>query len=165
MREGSLTVFEEVRNQLYYLENIFWDTLPKLYADLEKALSKFYPDYTFHIPPFLRIRSWTGGDRDGHPFVTHEVTRNTLRFLKSEVLKKYIASIEAAVIELSSSLNRVQVSAELKSSIARDEQAYGRNAIELVGLAETSMSPTALNCAISLTGFLKLSPLWMLSTC
>ncbi|MFN3426598.1 MAG: phosphoenolpyruvate carboxylase [Candidatus Thermochlorobacter sp.] len=130
VREGSLTVFEEVRNQLYYLENIFWDTLPKLYADLEKALSKFYPGYTFHIPPFLRIRSWTGGDRDGHPFVTHEVTRDTLRFLKSEVLKKYIASIEAAIIELSSSLNRVSVSEELKTSLARDEQAYGRNVIE-----------------------------------
>ncbi|RFM24547.1 MAG: phosphoenolpyruvate carboxylase [Candidatus Thermochlorobacter aerophilum] len=130
VRKGSLTVFEEVRNQLYYLENIFWHALPKLYADLEKALAQFYPDYTFHIPPFLRIRSWTGGDRDGHPFVTHEVTRSTLRFLKSEILKKYIQAVEAAVIELSCSINRVAVSEELLASIQRDEAAYGRHAIE-----------------------------------
>ncbi|MCS7012791.1 MAG: phosphoenolpyruvate carboxylase [Chloroherpetonaceae bacterium] len=130
VREGSLTVFEEVRNQLYYLENIFWDVLPKLYADLEHALAEFYPDFHFEIPPFLRIHSWTGGDRDGHPFVTHEVTRETLRFLKREVLKRYIDAVEAAVVELSCSLNRVKISGELRESIARDEQAYGRAAIE-----------------------------------
>ena len=71
-------VTDEVRTGLYFVENVFWDAMPTLYEDLERALTLHYPDVE---PPlkWLRLASWMGGDRDGNPNVTHVVTAETLR--------------------------------------------------------------------------------------
>ncbi|MBC8043281.1 MAG: phosphoenolpyruvate carboxylase [Rhizobacter sp.] len=121
-------VMDEVRNQFYYLSSVLFDTLPKVYDELKRSLAAAYPDHTFEIPPFLTLHSWTGGDRDGHPFVTHEVTRTALRYHKSAVLQKYLSATEAALVDLSSSVQRVAASDALLESVKRDEALIGSDA-------------------------------------
>ncbi|MCX8063283.1 MAG: phosphoenolpyruvate carboxylase, partial [Anaerolineales bacterium] len=63
-RVSKYEVTDEVRTGLYYVENVFWKTLPKLYEDLELALAEHYPGLRVDHP-WLRLASWIGGDRDG----------------------------------------------------------------------------------------------------
>ena len=80
------SVFEEVRNGLYYFEHSLWDVVPRLYRATEDALALHYPGEAFVVPPFLRFGSWIGGDRDGNPHVTARVTERTLLLHKDVAL-------------------------------------------------------------------------------
>lgn len=128
-RSSKLTVQDEVAGHLYYFDRVFFDVIPKVYRSLERALKKHYPDARFRIPPFLTLHSWTGGDRDGHPFVTHLVTKETLETLKATILQKYLAAVENAILHLSISTARANVSPELAESIKLDEARFGRDSI------------------------------------
>ncbi len=77
-RTSRPLVSDEARTALYFIEEVFWDVLPSIYADLEEALSRHYPGLEAK-PDWLRLASWVGGDRDGNPNVTPEVTAETLR--------------------------------------------------------------------------------------
>lgn len=129
VRSSKLTIQDEVVGHLYYFERVFFDVIPKVYQSLEASLKTHYPNFTFHIPPFLTLHSWTGGDRDGHPFVTHSVTKQTLESMKAAVLGKYITAIENAILHLSISTARAAISPELAESIRIDEARFGRDAI------------------------------------
>jgi len=129
VRSSKLTVQDEVMGHLYYFERVFFDVIPKVYQKLELALKKYYPNHTFQIPPFLTLHSWTGGDRDGHPFVTHTVTKETLELMKTAVLGKYLTAVENAILHLSMSTARVSISPELAESIRLDEARFGRDSI------------------------------------
>lgn len=129
VRSSKLTVQDEVVGHLYYFERVFFEVIPKVYHSLETALKRHYPNFSFRIPPFLTLHSWTGGDRDGHPFVTHSVTKETLQAMKAAVLGKYIAAIENAILHLSISTARAPISPELAESIRLDEARFGRDAI------------------------------------
>jgi phosphoenolpyruvate carboxylase len=73
------TVEHEVAwGQHFFSETIF-ELAPELLATFEQALAKNYPDETFEVTPFFQFGSWIGGDRDGNPFVTNAVTRQTMR--------------------------------------------------------------------------------------
>ncbi|MFN8381890.1 MAG: phosphoenolpyruvate carboxylase [Anaerolineales bacterium] len=77
-RANRLAVTDEVKTGLYYVDAFFWKAIPAVYDDLEKALQLHYPELK---PPisWLKLASWIGGDRDGNPNVTTEVTAETLR--------------------------------------------------------------------------------------
>jgi len=72
------TVAHEVAwGQHFFSETIF-DLAPDLLASFEHALERHYPHETFEVTPFFQFGSWIGGDRDGNPFVTNAVTRQTM---------------------------------------------------------------------------------------
>ena len=77
-RTAVITVTDEVKTGLYYMGATIWDTLPEIYASMTRAIADYYPTLT---PPkqFLTFGSWIGGDRDGNPNVTADVTAETLR--------------------------------------------------------------------------------------
>jgi phosphoenolpyruvate carboxylase len=54
------------------------DGVPELLKKLDRALCQHYPNEQFSLAPFFQFGSWIGGDRDGNPFVTNEVTRRAL---------------------------------------------------------------------------------------
>ena len=77
-RTAVITVTDEVKTGLYYMDTTIWDTIPEVYGSMAKAIADYYPTLT---PPkrFLTFGSWIGGDRDGNPNVTADVTAETLR--------------------------------------------------------------------------------------
>jgi phosphoenolpyruvate carboxylase len=73
------SVIDEVRNGLYWIDAVLYDLIPRLYRELRMAVADAYPDAAIASGRFLRFGSWIGGDRDGNPNVTSEVTEATLR--------------------------------------------------------------------------------------
>ncbi len=121
IRQRQQTVFDEVDNGLFYLDEIFFPVLPALLGRFQRLLSDYY-NKKMPLFPILRIGSWIGGDRDGNPFVTHEVTWQTVQRQKTAVLRKYIASMDGLIEHYSQSVNWVDVSHKLLDSIVRDEK-------------------------------------------
>ncbi|MEL7496752.1 MAG: phosphoenolpyruvate carboxylase [Planctomycetota bacterium] len=95
-RDRRPTVLDEVRNTgLYFFENTLLDLIPRVYEELDRALQAVFPDHTFQIPTFLSYGSWIGGDRDGNPFVTTDVTEATLRAHQTLALEYYLKQTHA----------------------------------------------------------------------
>src|SRR4030066_1310847 len=114
------SVQEEITNGLYYFKETFYSVIPKLSRSLRRSIEKFYPEQDVVIPPLLRFGSWVGGDRDGNPNVTPEVTRWTIKTQRDAVLSLYIQSIQDLIGSLSQSTTKVNISEELLSSIEED---------------------------------------------
>jgi phosphoenolpyruvate carboxylase len=114
-------VITEVRNGLYFLNGAIWDAVPQLYRDLGGALETYY-DATPPMSSFLRYRTWIGGDRDGNPLVTNDVTRGTLRELRQAVIDQFIAQLIELRHELSISTKCVEVCPALFDAIDVDEK-------------------------------------------
>ena len=70
-------VTDEARTGLWFFDTTIYDTLPRLHADMARALARHYPEVK---PPrrWLTFGSWIGGDRDGNPNVTAKVTADVL---------------------------------------------------------------------------------------
>ncbi|MGV8990092.1 MAG: phosphoenolpyruvate carboxylase [Thiobacillus sp.] len=94
LRTAKLEVRDEVRNGLYYVRESLFDAVPKAYYYFEKALRKHYGVKTdgaalVNVPSFIRFGSWIGGDRDGNPFVTADVTEWTVHTQMQAALDEY----------------------------------------------------------------------------
>lgn len=122
LRQRKPTVMDEVSNGLYYLDETLFDVLPDVHAELEKCLRQEYPEHDWHVPTFLRFGSWIGGDRDGNPSVTPEVTWNTLKMQRNLALSKYEQAVRSLIQKLSHSTRNTTVSDELLRSLERDRQ-------------------------------------------
>ncbi|MGB0389077.1 MAG: phosphoenolpyruvate carboxylase, partial [Ardenticatenaceae bacterium] len=126
-RARKPTVLDEARNGLYYFDSTLFELVPQIYQELEQALASYYPESSFNIPIFLRYGSWIGGDRDGNPFVTLDVTEQVLREQKKRVLKYYQSVLDGMHGHLSTS-TRYQISDELLVSYEEDAQLFPKRA-------------------------------------
>jgi len=120
MRSVRLTVDEEVRNALYFFERTIVDVVPWLHDDLERALAEHFPGESFDVPTLLSYRSWVGGDRDGNPNVTPEITWQTLLQHRTMALEIYLSRTEALRKELTQSARLTTISDALRESVAND---------------------------------------------
>jgi phosphoenolpyruvate carboxylase len=105
-RTARPAVTDEVRTGLYFVDEIFWEVLPRIYADLAEALELHYPGLSTQHP-WLRIASWIGGDRDGNPNVTAEVTAETLRLHRGLAVEKHRKALQELARRLSISVTRM----------------------------------------------------------
>lgn len=121
LRDRRPTVLDEVMNGLYYFDETFFDLLPEIHEELEEVLKKEYPEEKWEVPFFLRFGSWIGGDRDGNPYVTPEVTYETMKRHRSLALRKYRASLYRLMRLLSQSNHYVPIEEEVKE-IAKGEE-------------------------------------------
>lgn len=113
LRFSKLTVADEVENALSYYEATFLREIPRVYADLEKALGQ---DGSLPaIAPFLRMGQWIGGDRDGNPNVTADTLDYALRRQAELVLRHYLTEVHYLGGELSLSATLVDVSIEMQA--------------------------------------------------
>ncbi|MEM7011260.1 MAG: phosphoenolpyruvate carboxylase, partial [Verrucomicrobiota bacterium] len=99
------TIERELRNVLYYLREVFPYTLEKVRRDLNWAWKEADLDpATLREAgdgPRIQFGLWIGGDRDGHPFVTSETTRETLAELRRQAIKLHRRDLESAAQALS----------------------------------------------------------------
>jgi phosphoenolpyruvate carboxylase len=116
-RTSKPSVTDEVRTGLYFIGEIFWDVLPRLYADLDRALQRDYPELR-RPDRWLTLASWIGGDRDGNPFVTAEVTAETLRLHRGLAIEQHRRSLQEVARRFSLSARRVPPLAELNEWLA-----------------------------------------------
>jgi phosphoenolpyruvate carboxylase len=112
-------VADEVRTGLFFFEATLWHLVPRLYDDLRAALQTFYPEIQMPAQ-FISFGSWIGGDRDGNPFVTAEVTAETLRLNRGLAVENYRAAVRQLERDLTVSDHRVRVSDALRASLQRD---------------------------------------------
>src|SRR5258707_7618182 len=63
------TVAQEVAWGLYFFNENLFDVVPQMFAKVESAFAKQFPDEPFEVPLFFQFGSWIGGDRDGNPYV------------------------------------------------------------------------------------------------
>ncbi|MEA3412537.1 MAG: phosphoenolpyruvate carboxylase [Pseudomonadota bacterium] len=126
MRPNKPTVAEEVKNGLYYFRNVLFRAVPETYRNLERAIQKNYGDEggtkAIQVPSFLSFGSWIGGDRDGNPFVTADVTRTALRLQSREVLREYIDRTRALVDILTQSTDVTDLSGQFLLSTTEERQ-------------------------------------------
>ena len=113
LRPVRLKVLDEVKNGITYFKETFFTELPRLYIQATQQLQKRYPDTHWALPPFFRVGSWIGGDRDGNPFVTADILREALRLQSAATLNHYLEEIHELGGELPLSDLLVKVTPEL----------------------------------------------------
>lgn len=113
LRPVRLKVLDEVRNGVTYFKETFFTELPRLYIQATQQLQKRYPEKIWALPPFFRVGSWIGGDRDGNPFVTAEILREALRLQSAAALNHYLEEVHELGGELPLSDLLIKVTPEL----------------------------------------------------
>tara|TARA_B100000902_G_scaffold369714_1_gene394187 strand:- start:2779 stop:5466 length:2688 start_codon:yes stop_codon:yes gene_type:complete len=112
--------FDEARWGLAIIEDSLWDTIPKVYRrlnsifvqNMEKGLPKnFNP---------IEFGSWMGGDRDGNPNVTADVTRKVILLSRWEAAKLY----EKALTKIIRSYSMEKCSKKIKSKVGKSYEPY-----------------------------------------
>jgi len=89
------TVYDEINYGLYYFRESLFDAIPQVYRYFERAIRKTYgTNNGIDVPSFLRFGSWIGGDRDGNPFVTSDITRHAVRRHMQETLTIYRTKVK-----------------------------------------------------------------------
>jgi len=115
VRQTRPAVRDEIRMALDYYESSIFDTVPVLYAEIASALRSEFglaPEPA-ELPQLVSFGSWIGGDRDGNPFVTPEVTREALSMARGLLLTHYRRRLQNIFDQLASSTRLVSVSPEL----------------------------------------------------
>lgn len=119
------TVLDEVKAGLYYFDETLFDVLPDIHRELRISLRKHFPDSRWdNVPNFLHFGSWIGGDRDGNPFVTHDITWKTLELQRDLILKKYLEVFDNLIDRYSYSNVHITVSDDLVKLVEEKESKY-----------------------------------------
>ncbi|HET7826014.1 MAG TPA: phosphoenolpyruvate carboxylase [Anaeromyxobacter sp.] len=123
-RTARPTPHDEVRSGLLFFEQTLLDAVPEVYRELERRLERAWPDAALRVPPFLRFGTWIGGDRDGNPYVTADVTRSALERHRAVALARHAADVAALWRELSPARAAAAPAAmeELDASIRADRE-------------------------------------------
>ncbi len=111
-RTVTPAVADEVRTGLYFVNAVFWDSLPVIHDDLYKALQVHYPGVRSGSH-WLSLASWIGGDRDGNPNVTTEVTAETLHLHRGLAIENHRRRLQELARQMSISSLRSMVPTEL----------------------------------------------------
>jgi phosphoenolpyruvate carboxylase len=119
LRQERPDPLDEARGAAYYLDELMLHTVGDVLEELADELGKLGID----LPPTarpLRFGSWIGGDRDGNPNVTPQVTSEVLVLQHGHAIRDLTALIDALLEDLSPSVRLVGASSELLESVARD---------------------------------------------
>ena len=132
-------VESELRNIVHYLVNVFPEVIPIVDQRLEQAAHILDLNrgaiQSNHAYPKITFGNWVGGDRDGHPLVTAEVTQNTLLHLRLNAFVVIGRKLNELVRRLSFSIPLEKCSGDYQKRIhemvtelgERGHQALNRN--------------------------------------
>ncbi|MFY9209065.1 MAG: phosphoenolpyruvate carboxylase [Candidatus Nanopelagicales bacterium] len=112
-------VLDEARNALYYMNDLTRGPLGEVLNDLADAFKELGVEPPADSRP-ISFGSWIGGDRDGNPFVTPELTAEVVTFLRENALTDLLPHIDSLIEDLSISERIVGDSPDLWDSINTD---------------------------------------------
>jgi phosphoenolpyruvate carboxylase len=121
VRRDRPSVMDEVSNALWYLEDRLLEAASRVRERLVQAFEDEFGRGLAAVTP-LSMGSWVGGDRDGNPFVTAEITLAAARSARRAVLGHYARALADLAARLSVSERLAAVSPELRASLERDRQ-------------------------------------------
>jgi phosphoenolpyruvate carboxylase len=121
IRPGQPTVLDEASAVAYYLEQLGTRAVPDLLEDLDNELARAGFTLALRSRPVV-LGCWVGGDRDGNPNVSPQVTLDVVGLYADRALNIQRALIEALIQELSVSTRVVGVSEGLRRSLAHDRR-------------------------------------------
>jgi phosphoenolpyruvate carboxylase len=135
VRTRRPTVRDEVKMGLDYYDASIYSTLPSLYGEVATA---FETEYGVHLslaemPLLLTFGSWIGGDRDGNPYVTPQVTREAIQMAREHLLAHYQQQLALVLDLLTSSEQQIPVSAALGQQLQTYLDALNRSGTQAFG--------------------------------
>lgn len=85
------TPIDEALSIISYLRYVYYDTIGELFTKIRKTFGNDH----FHLhEDIIQLGFWPGGDRDGNPFVTADVTKRVSEELRSAILKSYYSHLK-----------------------------------------------------------------------
>ncbi|WP_135823943.1 phosphoenolpyruvate carboxylase [Halorussus ruber] len=120
VRDRRPEVTDEALNVQWYLENTLFDVVGEVYDELERELGDEFGD--LDVPKLFEFRSWAGSDRDGNPFVTPEVTAETLDRQREVVVARYREECKRLSGVLSQSDRSIEMGEDLRERIEADRE-------------------------------------------
>lgn len=91
INQDKPTPYDEAVSLCWFLENVFYNAIPEIITSFAKGLRIDLPDWENNR--LIQIGFWPGGDRDGNPFVTSEITVKVASKLQETILKCYYRDI------------------------------------------------------------------------
>jgi phosphoenolpyruvate carboxylase len=123
IRSSTLDPLDEVRATMAVFDETLFRLAPSLYRATERALGTGATEPP-RTPAYLAVGSWVGGDRDGNPHVTAEVTREAVEIQADHVLR----ALEAAATRIGRSLTHSEdlapPSSALRAALEADESTH-----------------------------------------
>jgi len=119
LRLGQPEPLDEALNALYYLDDLFTQTVPEVLNDFAKELSRIGVVVPVTARP-LSFGNWIGGDRDGNPNITADVTTKAMVLQVGHSIRVTIAAMNELRQMLSVSTNIVGATPELTASVEKD---------------------------------------------
>lgn len=116
VRSTKITVRDEVKNGLYFFISTIWELIPDIVSEVEMVSEEVYGKRLKMDKP-IRYRNWIGGDRDGNPKVTSEVTRYALVEYRNTAIELYNRALLSLRRELSVSDKQSEVPAWFKLQV------------------------------------------------
>ncbi len=110
---------QEIAWGQHFFREILFEAVPQIYENLTAAIHRHFPHEDLPVVPFVRFSSWIGGDRDGNPNVTAEVTRRTLAANHELAIAHYRQRLTGLIKTLSISGNVIEVPTDFAARHSR----------------------------------------------
>ncbi|MFA0082327.1 phosphoenolpyruvate carboxylase [Vibrio breoganii] len=101
IRQQRPTPLDEAKWGFAVVENSLWEAIPDFLRELDDRVSTHLDERLPIDARPVHFSSWMGGDRDGNPFVTHNITQEVLWLSRWKAADLYHADIEELITELS----------------------------------------------------------------
>ena len=121
LRLGRPEPLDEAINSIYYLDELLVESVPEVLAEFASEVKRLGVDLSLTARP-LSFGTWIGGDRDGNPHITADVTKATIRLQNAHFTRTAFKHLDELRQALSVSTKLAGVSAELEKSVAKDLQ-------------------------------------------
>lgn len=119
LRLGRPEPLDEAVNSIYYLDELFFQTVPEVLAEFASEVKRLGINLSPTAKP-LSFGTWIGGDRDGNPNITAEVTRSAVLLGNSHFTRTLLLHLDQLVQAVSISIKLTGVSKELAKSVEAD---------------------------------------------
>ena len=119
LRLGRPEPLDEAVNSIYYLDELLAQTVPEVLAEFASEVKRLGVDLSLSAKP-LSFGTWIGGDRDGNPNITADVTRSAILLQNSHFTRTLLLHLDQLVQGVSISTKLTGVSKELEKSVLDD---------------------------------------------